>query len=168
MCVRRAQPSPGAAQPSPAQPKSRSKKQNPPAVPKIPKSNSKAKKKNRPAQPSQKPALPQIRKSNCKSKTRQNPTKPPKPGKTPDPNPIQFLGKTSKPLLQLPSRQSPERAHSPENKSKSKTRQNPPKLRTQTLYNFYSKSKTLQNPPKTRQNSGPKPYTISFNPNPKP
>ena len=80
-----AQPSPAAAQPSQ---NGRSKKQNPPAVPKIQSKRKTAQPST--AQPSQKPALPQIQKSNCKSKSK-TPQNPPKSGNTPDPNPIQFL-----------------------------------------------------------------------------
>ena len=64
-----------------------------------------------------------------------------------------YMVKTSKPLLKLPSPQSPEPS--------------PKQTRARPQPRKQSKSKTPQKPAKpgkTPQNSGPKPYTISINP----
>ena len=80
--MRRAQPSQAQRQPSPAQPSQngRSKKQNPPALPKMPKSNSKAKKTTAQPSPAQPKTSPFAR---AKAKPPPNPPKPPKTRQNP-------------------------------------------------------------------------------------
>ena len=119
-----------------------------------------------PAKKHKQKAEPASRPPNPKIKLQKQKAKPGKTRKTPDPNPIQFLLRENNPATaQRQPSGSPAQPSPVQPKSRSK-KQNPPAAPQIQKSNCKSKSKNPAKPPKTRQNSGPKPYTISVNPEP--